>query len=224
VVSEIPEPPPSGPPPAGGPDKVRRRAALLARRRSLPARLWEAEALQLADRMSGACALAGGPGMPGDATVCAYVPVPTEPGSTAMLDALRAGGRRVLLPVVPERSGDVGGPGELGWAEYLGPGSLVAGPLGIRRPVGPDLGPSAIGEAALVLVPALAVDVRGVRLGRGGGWYDRSLPLARAGVASLAVVRDEEVVDELPWEPHDVPVTGVVTPTAGARLFRPRLD
>jgi 5-formyltetrahydrofolate cyclo-ligase len=114
--------------------------------------------------------------------------------------------------------------GQLGWAPYLGPSSLVAGPLGILRPPGPDLGGSAISEAALVLVPALAVDRFGVRLGRGGGWYDRSLPLARPGTPLLAIVRDDEVVDRLPSEPHDVRVTGVVTPTAGPRFFPPRLD
>jgi 5-formyltetrahydrofolate cyclo-ligase len=196
-------------------DKARRRAMVLDVRRSLPAPTWEREAGLLADGVVAACALAS---VPSGATVCAYVPLRTEPGSTAMLDVLRAGGRRVLIPIVPD------GPGALGWAPYLGPGSLVAGSLGILRPTGADLGPSAIDEAALVLVPALAVDRRGVRLGRGGGWYDRSLILARAGTALLAVVRDEEVVDALPREPHDVPVTGVLTPTAGPRLFRPGLD
>lgn len=217
-------------------DKAHRRVTVLDVRRSLPAATWEREAGLLADGVVAACALAS---VPGGATVCAYVPTRTEPGSTAMLDALRAGGWRVLLPIVPDGLGGPGGPGggagpgatdgpdhpgALGWAPYLGPGSLVAGPLGILRPTGADLGPSAIGEAALVLVPALAVDRRGVRLGRGGGWYDRSLILARPGTALLAVVRDDEVVDELPREPHDVPVTGVVTPTAGPRFFPSPLD
>jgi len=66
-----------------------------------------------------------------------------------------------------------------------------------------------------VLVPALAVDRRGVRLGRGGGFYDRSLPLCAPGARLVAVVRDEEVVDELPAEPHDVPMTHALTPGAG---------
>lgn len=206
-------------------DKARRRAMVLDVRRSLPAATWEREAGLLADGVVAACALASAPS---GATVCAYVPMRTEPGSTAMLDALRAGGWRVLLPIVPDGPDAVpGGPefaGALGWAPYLGPDSLVAGPLGILRPTGADLGPSAIAEAALVLVPALAVDRRGVRLGRGGGWYDRSLILARPGTALLAVVRDDELVHELPREPHDVPVTGVVTPTAGPRFFPPQLD
>lgn len=239
-MSETPCPEASGPPPVAEPDKVRRRATLLARRRSLPAQTWESEAVLLADRVVAACELAG---VGAAASVCAYVPMRTEPGSTAMLDALRASGRRVLLPIVADPPGGVGSRdraasspddvgargqaadcGRLGWATYARPGSLIAGPLGIRRPAGPDLGAAAIVDAALVLVPALAVDLRGVRLGRGGGWYDRSLPLVRPGTVLLAVVRDEEVVDRLPSEPHDVPVTGVVTPTAGPRLFRPPLD
>lgn len=207
----------SGPPPPSGPDKASRRTLLLARRRSLAAKVWELEAALLAEGVMSACVLAG---VPSSATVCAYVPMRTEPGSAAMLDGLRSSGRRVLVPVVPGAPSDQ----PLSWAPYLGPESLVAGPLGIRQPAGPDMGASAITAAALVLVPALAVDRLGVRLGRGGGWYDRSLPLARPGTALLAVVRDEEVVDELPREPHDVAVTGVVTPTAGPRFFPPPLD
>jgi 5-formyltetrahydrofolate cyclo-ligase len=64
-------------------------------------------------------------------------------------------------------------------------------------------------------VPALAVDRRGVRLGRGGGYYDRSLPLAAPGAALVAVVRDTELVPHLPSDPHDVPMTAALTPTAG---------
>lgn len=241
TVPETPDPAASGPPPATGPDKALRRATLLARRRSLPPAVWRREAGLLAGQVVAACEMAG---LDSAATVCAYVPTRTEPGSTAMLDALRARVRRVLLPVVPGAPAVpappvvpgppavpgapavslVDAPGRLGWAAYTGPGSLVPGALGIRRPTGPDLGAAAICEAALVLVPALAVDLRGVRLGRGGGWYDRSLPSIRPATVVLAVVRDEEVVDELPHEPHDVHVTGVVTPTAGPRLFPPPLD
>jgi 5-formyltetrahydrofolate cyclo-ligase len=233
AVPEIVDPAASGPPPdtgLAGPEKALRRTTLLAGRRSLPAAVREREAALLAEGVLAACALVG---VPAGATVCAYVPLRSEPGSVAMLESLRLSGRRVLLPVIPDvpdgarvpaGTASGGEDGALGWAAYLGPESLVAGPFGIRRPSGPDLGASAIGEATLVLVPALAVDRRGVRLGRGGGWYDRTLPSARSGTALLAVVRDEEVVDELPYEPHDVPVTGVVTPTAGPRRFPPRLD
>jgi 5-formyltetrahydrofolate cyclo-ligase len=188
-------------------DKAGWRELLLSRRRAVPVAERERDAARLAVAVVDACA--GRPAGP----VCAFVPVGAEPGSPAMLDALRGAGREVLLPVVPN------GPGALGWGRYLGAASLVRGPLGLRQPSGPDLGPDAIGGAVLVLVPALAVDRRGVRLGRGGGWYDRTLPLATPGTPLLAVVRDDEVVDRLPGEPHDVPVNGALTPLGGVTLL-----
>lgn len=129
--------------------------------------------------------------------VCAYVPVGTEPAWAAALDGLRAAGHEVLLPVVAQWDGP------LEWARYDGPAMLAAGPLGLREPAGPRLGAAAIGRAALVLVPALAVDRRGVRLGQGGGHYDRSLPHADPGALLAVLINDEELVDELPTEPHD---------------------
>ncbi len=153
--------------------------------------------------------LADGVGGP----VCAYLPVGREPGSVAGLDALRGAGHEVLLPVVP------GAVGPLDWARYCGPGSLAGGPLGLREPTGPRLGVASITRAGLVLVPALAADRCGVRLGRGGGYYDRTLPLARAGVPLIALLYDGELVDELPAEPHDVRVTGALLPGTGVTML-----
>jgi 5-formyltetrahydrofolate cyclo-ligase len=143
-------------------------------------------------------------------TVCAYLPFGTEPGTTALADALAAAGARVLLPVIlPE-------PGPLDWAEYTGETDLRPGRLrGILEPTGKRLGVDAVGAAELVLVPALAVDRQGVRLGRGAGHYDRSLVFAAAGATLLAVVRDEELVDRLPGQPHDVRMSGALTPGRG---------
>jgi len=143
-------------------------------------------------------------------TVCAYLPFGSEPGTTALVDALVAGGARVLLPLIQPT------PGPLDWAEYTGEAGLVPSRFrGIREPGGKRLGTGAVGEAELVLVPALAVDHRGVRLGRGAGHYDRSLVFAAAGAALLAVVRDEELVERLPGEPHDVRMSGALTPGRG---------
>lgn len=148
--------------------------------------------------------------MPLPPTMCAYVPFGTEPGSIAWLDALCGAGSRVLLPVIPAE------PGALDWAEYIGPQTLAPGRLpGVLEPSGPLLGPSALAEAGLVLVPALAVDHRGVRLGRGAGFYDRTLERAAPGTALVAVVRDEELVERLPAEPHDVRMTAAITPDRG---------
>jgi 5-formyltetrahydrofolate cyclo-ligase len=145
-------------------------------------------------------------------TVCAYVPVGTEPGSVAMLDMLLRQSRRVLLPVA--RTTADGTPMRLRWAEY-GPGELVRGRWGLLEPPEPWLPESVLAEAEMVVVPALAVDRRGVRLGRGRGFYDRSLDARNPQTRLIAMVRDVEFVDELPADPHDVPMTHVITPGRG---------
>ncbi|HWE89101.1 MAG TPA: 5-formyltetrahydrofolate cyclo-ligase [Pseudonocardiaceae bacterium] len=174
------------------------RSRLLAARQAGPASSRAADARALTDAIA---TVTGN-------TVCGYLPVGVEPGSAAMLDALVAAGRRVLLPVVT-------GAAPLDWAEYTGPDALRPGPHGLREPAGRRLGPAAIREADTVLVPALAVDRRGVRLGRGGGHYDRSLPLTVPGTPLVAVIRDDEWVQLLPDEPHDVRMTAVLTPRLG---------
>lgn len=145
-------------------------------------------------------------------TVCGYLPFGAEPGSLRLVTELAGTGTRVLLPVIPANRGP------LEWAAYHDENSLVSGPLpGLLEPSGERLPPTEIAKAELVLVPALAVDTDGVRLGRGAGYYDRTLPLAAPGARLVAVVRDEEVVPRLPAEPHDVRMTGVMTPSAGLR-------
>ncbi|MGH3773489.1 MAG: 5-formyltetrahydrofolate cyclo-ligase [Pseudonocardiaceae bacterium] len=190
-----------------GKGALRRR--LVAARRAVPGAVREVEAVTLAGAVL-ALGLAG--------TVCAYWPVGDEPGSPELLDGLARRGCRVLLPLVDPL-------GPLDWAEYTGmgsmragslrAGSLRAGSLELLEPTGPRLGRAAIATAVLVLVPALAVDRHGTRLGRGGGHYDRSLPLASPGTPLVAIVRDDEVLATLPAQPHDVPVTAALTPGRG---------
>ncbi len=176
-------------------DKGQWRARLLAARRAVP---WAAHAEEAAALARAVRSFIG--------TVCAYHPVGTEPGSAAMLDALRDGGARVLLPVVE-------GAGPLDWAVHTG--EFRPGRWGLLEPTGPRLGPAAVATAAVVLVPSLAVARDGVRLGRGGGYYDRSLVLVGDSAALVAVVRDEELVASLPHEPHDVRMTAALTPRCG---------
>ena len=145
-------------------------------------------------------------------TVAAYVPVGSEPGSRELIDRLLEICPRVLLPIA--RTSADGMPLPLCWGEYR-PGELVSAPFGLLEPPPPVLPPSTLAEAAVVLVPALAVDRHGVRLGRGSGFYDRSLGLRGPSTRLIAVVRDDELVDELPVEPHDVPVTHALTPSSG---------
>ena len=147
-----------------------------------------------------------------DGTVCAYVPVGVEPGSVEMLDVLLKRCGRVLLPVARTDADDAAL--ALRWGEYQ-PGALTAGRWGLLEPPEPWLPASALAEAGLVLVPALAVDRAGVRLGRGRGFYDRSLDRRAPQARLVAVVRDTELVDTLPAEPHDIPMTHALTPRGG---------
>lgn len=145
--------------------------------------------------------------------VAAYVSRRHEPGTASTLEALRSAGIEILLPVL--------GPAlDRGWGRYTGPDDLAQRAPG--RPLEPREiagGADEISRARLVLVPALAVDNSGLRLGQGGGWYDRALLHADPTSAVIAVVYDDEAHHEpLPQAPHDVPVAGVLTPTAWWRL------
>jgi len=194
-------------------NKIEWRTHLLEARRAVPEQVRAAEAELLAKAVVTAARGCTDP-------ICCYLPTTVEPGSLTMLDALRAAGHEVLLPVVPtDLTGAPDRKGPMNWAPYLGPEALRPGPYGIRHPDGPGWGPAAVATADLVLVPALAVDHAGVRLGRGAGWYDRTLPLARPGTPLIAVVRDSEVVRALPMERHDVLMTGVISPREGLRAL-----
>ncbi|MFE7812648.1 5-formyltetrahydrofolate cyclo-ligase [Streptomyces sp. NPDC057433] len=189
-----------------------RREILLARGR-LTADDVRESATALADRALGLPELAHA------RTVAAYVSVGSEPGTPALLDALRARGVRVLLPaLLPDN--------DLDWGAYTGGESLArvrhgGGRLTLLEPSGERLGPDAVTGADVVLLPGLAVDGRGMRLGRGGGSYDRVLArLERAGAhpALVVLLYGTEVVERVPEEPHDRPVHAVVTPS-GVRRF-----
>ncbi|MDN3245728.1 5-formyltetrahydrofolate cyclo-ligase [Streptomyces sp. ZSW22] len=199
--------------PAAGSDKRSLRRGLLAARNALTTDAVRKAADALAGRALSM------PEVAGARAVAAYVSVGAEPGTRALLDALRARGVRVLLPaLLPDN--------DLDWGEYTGEGSLTrvrhGGRMTLSEPAGERLGPDAVTEADVVLLPGLAVDGRGMRLGRGGGSYDRVLArLERAGArpALLVLLYDAEVVAHVPEEPHDRPVDAVVTPS-GVRRFR----
>jgi 5-formyltetrahydrofolate cyclo-ligase len=155
--------------------------------------------------------LLGSPEVTRAATVAAYVSVGTEPGTGPLLEALRAVGKRVVLPVLlPD--------GDLDWAEYDGPSGLLPARRGLLEPAGRRLGPDAVATADVVLVPALACDARGTRLGRGGGSYDRALGRVPAGTFVCALLYDGELLDRVPSDTHDRPVTAAVTPLGLTRL------
>ncbi|MGW4382907.1 5-formyltetrahydrofolate cyclo-ligase [Kitasatospora sp. NPDC004531] len=187
-------------------DKAALRSRLLAERRALTA---EQRASAAAGIAAHATEL-----VPAGGTVAAYVSVGAEPGTRPLLAALAAAGARVLLPVLlPDN--------DLDWAPYESEARLAPAGRGLLEPLAERLGPDAVRTADVVLLPGLAVDTRGIRLGRGGGSYDRVLArLARAGARPLlaTLLYPHELLPAVPAEPHDLPVHAVITP-AGITRF-----
>jgi 5-formyltetrahydrofolate cyclo-ligase len=146
------------------------------------------------------------------AVVAVYLSRTGEPGTGALRATLAGRGGRVLLPWLRDDR-------DLDWVTDPGPAVLRGAPM---QPPGERLGREAVHDADVVLVPALAVDTAGRRLGQGGGSYDRVLARL-SGVAPadrplvVACVHDDEVLDArrhpLPEEPHDRRVDAVLTPT-----------
>jgi 5-formyltetrahydrofolate cyclo-ligase len=144
--------------------------------------------------------------------VACYWSTGTEPSTHGLVFALWKHGTTVMLPVQrPD--------GDLDWAVYDGPDSLAHGTNGIMEPVDTRRGVDAIRTAALVIVPALAVDrFTGVRLGRGRGFYDRALTRVGPNVPTVALLHEGELIDNVPTEPHDQRVRLVALPSGIVRL------
>lgn len=140
--------------------------------------------------------------------VAAYVSVGSEPDTRGLIFALWKRGSYVLLPLLRPDN-------DLDWASYEGPDSLVAGPRGLLQPAEPPRGVTAVTSADLVIVPALAADRHGSRLGRGGGSYDRALARVGPAVPTIALLYDGELLDEVPAGPRDQRVRAVARPGEG---------
>lgn len=140
----------------------------------------------------------------GARSVSSYLPVPTEPDARPFNAWAREQGIELLMPSTRVD-------GLLDWIRDSGEG-VVTGAFGIPEPLGDHLSPLAVSDVDLMLIPACAVDEQGVRLGWGRGYYDRNLGSMDRRPPVFAIVNDSEVVDSLPSELHDVPVTGAVTP------------
>jgi 5-formyltetrahydrofolate cyclo-ligase len=183
------------------------REELLADRAALPAPTRERFDRAL---IAAAVALADG-----HERVAGYVPMPGEPGGPALVDALAAAVPELLLPILRPDF-------DLDWSVHTGAFAPGHRPR-LSEPVGPRLGVEAIATATLVLVPALAADGSGVRLGRGGGSYDRALARVAPPVPVVVLLYPDEVLPALPHEPHDRSVTGALTPAGLIALPRETL-
>ncbi len=135
----------------------------------------------------------------------AYLSTPDEPETRGFLRWADEHGIRILLPVSRED-------GLLDWAPYDG-ADEEQDILGMPTPSSELLGPIAINGVDLILVPAASIARDGMRLGWGRGYFDKTLGSMEGCPPVYAVIFDEELVDEVPVERHDMPVDGVVTPS-----------
>ena len=187
-------------------EKAALRARLLAARAGLSADQRAAAGRAIRD------ALLDRPEVQMAGTIAAYYSIGAEPDTRGLVYALWKRGSYVLLPVLrPD--------GDLDWASYEGPGSLVPGPRGLREPSEPPRGVDAVARADAVLVPALAVDRAGNRLGRGGGSFDRALARVGPLIPLIALVYDDELIDRVPAEHHDARVRAAVSPVNGMTVI-----
>lgn len=168
------------------------RAAIQASRASMADEQRQAQRAAIRDRVLDTCAELA---LPPGCRVAAYQPLRTEPGSMELLAALRHAGYQVLVPItLADR--------DLDWVSWA-PDPHFSARLGV----------DAVGSAALVLVPAFAVDRVGHRLGRGGGSYDRALARVARGTPVAALLYDGELLDDVPVDDWDQPVSAAVQPS-----------
>ena len=174
------------------------RAELRERRRTMPQLTRDRDTAGLTDRLDALVAALHA------LSLSAYLSTATEPNTRPFLNRMRDAGIRALLPVSRLD-------GLLDWTTGDGETEAVSH-LGVPEAVGELLGPMAINDVDVILVPAAAVDASGMRLGWGKGYFDKMLGSMGKCPPVFAVLFDDELVDEVPRERHDEPVDGVVTP------------
>jgi 5-formyltetrahydrofolate cyclo-ligase len=145
------------------------------------------------------------PELIGVATVLGYAANAEEIDPRPALDALRERGCLIALPRVES-------PGVLGLHAYSHGDELETGAFGISQPL--ESAPRvAVETVDAAVVPGVAFDLSGCRLGYGGGYYDRLLGQLREDCLRIGLAYDEQVLDELPRAEHDEHMDAVVTPT-----------
>jgi len=142
----------------------------------------------------------------GARSISCFLSTTTEPGTRAFVTSAVQRGIRVLLPITRAD-------GLLDWAVANDSDEIAEGLFGLPEPTGEVLGPIAVNDVDLMIIPAAAVDATGMRLGWGRGYFDKTIGSMEKCPPVYAVIYDSEILDSLPREVHDQPVTGVVTPT-----------
>ena len=141
--------------------------------------------------------------------IASYISYETEPSTEEINQAFLRSGKKVYLPRI---NGDI-----LEWVNWNGEQSSLRAKKKIFEPTGDAI--TDLSVITAIVVPALRVDQSGFRLGQGGGYYDRSLPVLNAWKVAL-VYPGELSSEELPHEPHDVPLDAAATPSVLIRFKR----
>ncbi|SMH32549.1 5-formyltetrahydrofolate cyclo-ligase [Rathayibacter oskolensis] len=182
------------------------RAELRERRRNQTTTAREQAAARITDHLIDLATASGA------RSIACYLSAPDEPNTRPFLGWAESHGIRVLFPISRQD-------GLLDWA--VGDGHTeTQGLFGMPEPVGKLLGPIAINDVDLIIVPAATVDRRGMRMGWGRGYFDKTLGSMEKCPPVYAVVFDSEFVDRVPSEVHDQAVDGVVTPSGVVDLRR----
>ena len=142
----------------------------------------------------------------GAQSVSCFLSTMTEPETRVFLRGAIERGIRVLLPITRAD-------GLLDWAVADDADDVAEGMFGLPEPTGEVLGPIAVNDVDLMIIPAAAVDRAGTRLGWGRGYFDKTIGSMEKCPPVYAVIYDSEILDSLPREVHDQPVDGVITPT-----------
>lgn len=139
-------------------------------------------------------------------TVCCYVSLPYEVQTWRMIDAMLKHGKRVVVPMTKP------GSKQLQLSELRDPHSeLTRGAFGVWEPTPEAVRPVPVREVDLVLVPGLAFDRAGHRLGHGHGYFDRFLSRLRPAIPTMGLAYRFQLLDRLPISAYDHAVQAVLT-------------
>ncbi|HET6922222.1 MAG TPA: 5-formyltetrahydrofolate cyclo-ligase, partial [Anaeromyxobacteraceae bacterium] len=171
------------------------RAEVLAARTRLPPSERQASSRAVAERVASLPAFAAA------RTLALYPAMGTEVDTAEIARRALAAGKRLAWPLI--RPGALA----LSFATCL-PEDLVPGPSGTRQPP-PGAPVVPLAEIDCVLVPGVAFDPRGLRLGRGRGHYDATLSALPRRAARVGLAFEVQLVAEVPRERHDAPLDAV---------------
>ena len=149
----------------------------------------------------------------GKGVFAAYLASPDEIDLAVLIGRLWSSGCKVVVPAWRD--------GTYRLIEYAPAAELAPGPMGILEPAPEEGGglPVDEREVSVWIVPGLAFSPSGARMGYGGGWYDRFLAKSDPSAISLGVAYPFQIVERLPLEPHDLPLSDVIVPSSHKKVL-----